>query len=189
MQKFSLIKSLKCLLNHSLIICVIIYPLRLYALPDDREKMAELNADHVEISAQAYEGIYSGHLHFSQGSTHLTADEAKTVTNKTHELVYAIAISHAPNLSHFWTIPKAGAPTLHAYAKRIEYYPKKNLVILAGDAKILQNQHELSAPIIELNTLNQHLITKKTPQSRTKIIFHLEEKYGKTLSSPLKKNI
>jgi len=146
------------------------------ALPDDRQKVAQLSAETADLNQQDHRGIYTGDVQFDQGTTHLRAAKAITEGDQHNKLTYAIAFGDKQELAHFWTQTALDKPLLHAYAREIRYYPDKHLIKLVGDARVEQGDNSFTAPTISYDTLKQHVISKSDGTTRTVIIFHPEKK-------------
>lgn len=173
--------------TYVLLLCL--FSLNSLALPSDRTQPIELLADTIELDANTQTGIYKGHIRFSQGSAHMEADEATTTTDKSNHLIYAEASAPHPPFAHFWTQQHEKESALHAYAQKIQYFPDKHLIVLTGDAKIIQDNNQINAPVIRFDLLDRRMLTEKTPTSRTQILFHTDAHHANTLSAPFKKSV
>lgn len=142
------------------------------ALPDDKNQLAQLEADQVDFDTQTHQGNYQGHVKFSQGSSHLEADEAHTRFDDHNQIVYAKALSSPFSQTHFWTKMNPNDPDFHAYARQIEYFPDKRVIILTGSAKIKQGDNIMTAPVMAYHLDTHHLSTKLVGPSRTRLLIH-----------------
>ena len=144
----------------------------LFALPEDRHKIAQLNANTADLNQQTHTGEYVGEVEFDQGTTHLRALRAITRGDKDNKLEFAAAFGDKTTPAHYWEQIALDKPVLHAYAQEIRYYPAKHLVELLGNARIVQGEDSFSAPDIRYDTEKQHVIAKSNATTRTQIIFH-----------------
>nr|WP_231862006.1 lipopolysaccharide transport periplasmic protein LptA [Legionella hackeliae] len=147
-----------------------------FAMPDDREKVAELSADSADLNQQTHQGEYIGKVEFDQGTSHLRAARAITEGNQQNKLTLAIAYGDDRNQAHFWTQTAVDKPLLHAYADTIRYYPERHLVELIGNARVTQGDNSFAGPKISYDTEKQHVLSKGDHKNRTTIIIHPEKK-------------
>ncbi|HCA89108.1 MAG: lipopolysaccharide transport periplasmic protein LptA [Legionellaceae bacterium] len=168
-------RNLKLLISLSLYLWASIS----FALPEDKAKKAYLLAQSVELNQQTHQGIYIGEVTFDQGTTHLRADKATTLSDPKNKLLEARAYGNTKKLAHYWTKTAPNKPELHAFAEQIHYYPPKHLVVLIGQARVLQGEDSLSADKICFDTLKKH-VTSSNKQSKTIIIIHPGKKHDAT---------
>jgi lipopolysaccharide export system protein LptA len=147
-----------------------------FALPEDKNQLAQLEANQVEFDTETHQGAYYGNVKFAQGSSHLEADEAHTQFDDHNQIVYAKALATTSTQTHFWTKMNPQDPEFHAYAKQIEYFPDKHLIILKGEAQIIQGENTMASPIMEYNMLTHHLTTKANGSLRTRLLIHPDKK-------------
>ncbi|MGQ3889400.1 lipopolysaccharide transport periplasmic protein LptA [Legionella sp. CNM-1927-20] len=145
---------------------------QIQALETDRAAIAQLSADSADLNQSTHRGVYIGNVQFDQGTTHLRASKAITKGNQENKLIFAKAVGSAEAPAHFWTQTDTDKPPLHAYALEIRYYPEKHLIILMGNARVLQGDDSLSAPKITYDTEQKHVISYGDKKVRTTIIFH-----------------
>lgn len=156
---------------------ILILVMRLsFAMPDDREKIAELSADSADLNQQTHRGEYIGNVEFDQGTSHLRAARAITEGDQQNKLILAIAFGDDKEQAHFWTQTAQDKPLLHAYANMIRYYPERHLVELIGNARVTQGDNSFSGPKISYDTEKQHVISKGDRKNRTTIVIHPEKK-------------
>ncbi|WP_242602210.1 lipopolysaccharide transport periplasmic protein LptA [Legionella nagasakiensis] len=147
-----------------------------FALPEDRQQVLQLQADSADLNQEKHRGIYIGHVELDQGSTHLRAAEAITEGNSDNKLIRAIAKGNQEEQAHYWTLTAEDKPPLHAYADKIYYYPESHLIELIGQARIEQGQNSFSAPKITYDTERQHVLTQRDKKARTVITIYPEKK-------------
>lgn len=144
-----------------------------FALPDDKNKIAQLAADTADLNQQTHQGIYIGNVNFDQGTTHLRAARARTEGNEKNKLIFAVAFGDNTEPAHYWTQTDLDKPLLHAYADEIRYYPERHLIELIGNAKVTQDNNSLTAEKITYDTVSQHVVSEGTDDNkRTTFIFH-----------------
>lgn len=146
-----------------------LYP-KAYALPDDKYKAMHLTADSVELDQTTHKGYYVGHLTLDQGTTHLRAEEAETITDANNKLIKAIARGNKKTKAHIWTQTALDKPLLHAYADEIRYYPNQQYLELEGQASVDQGGNLFRAPFIRYDIKKQQVVTQKKGAEQTKII-------------------
>lgn len=143
-----------------------------YAMPDDREKVAQLSADSVDLNQQSHYGTYTGNVKLDQGTTHLRAIKAITEGDEKNKLKLAVAQGDEKNQAHYWVQTAIDKPLVHAYADIIRYYPNDHLIELIGNARVIQGEDSFSAPKIRYDTLKHHVSTQAEGKMRTTIIIH-----------------
>jgi len=157
-------------------ILLILFPLTVFSLQSDRNKIIHVDADSAELDQKNHTGIYTGHVIFNQGTTHLHAAKAITQGNEKNELVLAIAEGNQEAQAHFETKTAEDKPPMHAYADIIRYLPDKHRIELQGHAKVSQGTNSFSAPLIVYDTEKQQVISKSDGKSRTSIVFYPDKK-------------
>ena len=148
----------------------------IYALPSDRLKTLYFEADKVTYDNSRHRGTYTGHVKLKQGTSHLNASYAVTLSNKDNQLKKAIAKGAQNEKAHFWTKTDSAKPMLHAYANKIIYYPFLRQIRLIGQAKIVQGDNRYIADNIQYDMDNSRIISKQNSRSRTTIILSNQTK-------------
>lgn len=156
------------------LLCMLL-PTLAQALPEDSQASVEMRSGQVTLDQKNHSGVFSDKVELDQGSTHIRASKIITQTDDKNALQKAIIIGTNQHLAHYWSLMSPDKPELHAYAERIEYYPKDNLIRLIGQAHIEQGNNSFSAPQISFNTATQKVITEARPNERALIIFHPEK--------------
>ena len=147
-----------------------------FAMPDDRDQIVQLRAGSADINQQTHQGIYRDDVQLDQGTTHIRANEAITTGNEKNQLILASIKGNSSAQAHYWTLPAADKPLMHAYADTINYYPERHLIELMGNARVEQGNNSFAAPKITYDTLAQHVISEASGAARTTIIFHPEKR-------------
>ena len=153
------------------------------ALPEDQSQTLELSANTADLDQQTRRGEYTGEVILDQGTTHLRAAKAVTITDKDNKLIEAIAYGNSAlpddnpaKLVHYWTQPAVDKPVVHAYADTLHYYPNEHRIELLGHAHVEQGKDSLTATNIFYDTDKQHVIAKSDGTTRTVIVFTPEKK-------------
>jgi lipopolysaccharide export system protein LptA len=161
--------------NHFFLLFLLLSSCICFALPNDAQQVVRFRADSVDINQSTNLGKYIGNVQLDQGTTHVRAAEACTESNQKNQLTKVTIKGNAQMQAHYWTLPTQDKPVVHAYADIIYYYPEKHIIELVGHAKVRQAKNSFSAPKIEYNTLEQHVVSNSAGQStRTTIILHPE---------------
>jgi len=142
------------------------------ALESDKKEPLHIEADTVSIDNKAGTSRYEGHVNIWQGSSRLTSDTALVYMDKDSSLKKAAAKGNLRAQAHYKTLTDPQKPELNAYADIIEFYPKKHLIYLIGNAKVIQGKDSYKAPEIEYNTEKQRVFSKKSTHGRTVIVIH-----------------
>ena len=107
----------------------------LWALPGDKQKPVELEADQVEIDEHQGISVYRGHVVLVQGSIHMQAD-VMTVHTAAGRLA-KVTLEGEP-ATYRWQ-PQAGKPEVQAEGARIVYDAGGDEVVMTGNAKLRQS--------------------------------------------------
>lgn len=164
--------------KHLLSLCLVISLINTaFALESDNQEPLELRANFADINQNKHLGQYSGGVEFDQGTTHLRAHKAITMTNEKNKLIKAIIYGNQAVQAHYWTIPQLNKPELHAYANIIYYYPEKHIIVLKGNASIQQDANSMRADKITYDIAKKHVITssKSKEPNQTIIIFRPQQ--------------
>lgn len=136
------------------------------------EAVLNIKSTKADFNYQTGVAIYTGDVVLSKGIVRLEAEKVISYHNKRHQLVKAIAFGSP---AHLWQAATKEQTELNAYAKRIEYYPNKHLVILIGNGNIIHDNNTLTAPYITYNVQTQELSTQPSKNERTIIILHKKQ--------------
>lgn len=132
----------------------------------------QMQADNARFNYKTGVDTYTGHVLIIHGDSRLAADKAITYLNKDHKLQKAVAFG---NPAHLWQAATPQQTAFHAYAKQIEFYPAKHLVVLIGEGKLLHDNNTLQAPYITYNIQTQELTSKSSATERTTFILKTHE--------------
>jgi lipopolysaccharide export system protein LptA len=160
-------------MNHRrLLLISLLLPSAAFALASDQQLPLSVQADKADINHKSGIGVYSGNVLVDQGTSHLQAASAETFTGKNNELKKAIAKGLKDQQAQFRTVTDPSKPELKATADQIEIYPTKNKIVLVGNAQVTQGTDTFSAPRIEYDTKEQHVVTTSSETGRTTIVIH-----------------
>jgi lipopolysaccharide export system protein LptA len=158
------------MLSKKLFILVLVFcylPLTTQALPTDKNQPAAISANSAELNQILGTSQFNGNVIITQGTTKITANQITTFSNKKQKLNKAIALG-SPAI--YQTIPKAGDKVFEASAKKIEYLPTINTVILIGNGELEQAGNLLKSDYIVYNQKTGQVTTKSINNNRTTII-------------------
>ena len=102
------------------------------ALPGDSDQPISIAADRAEHDDTRRVTIYRGNVEIDQGSLHITGDNV-TIQFDAHDEVAKITVLGTP--AHFRQLSGGGASQRKAWAKRMEYFPAQDLIMLLGEAR------------------------------------------------------
>ncbi len=128
-----------------------------FALSEDTTQPVLFHADSADINPQLHIGTYLENVALDQGSTHIRATKAITLTNTKNELISAVIDGSTKTQAHYWSLQAPEKPMLHAYADKICYCPQSHQIVLSGRAHIEQGHNKIDAHTICYNTLTQQV--------------------------------
>ena len=152
-----------------------------FALKSDENVPAYISAESAEMDRSTGEGIYRHEVKIDQGTTHITGEIVTTHNDKNNKIDEAVVNGNASSQAHYWTLPEADKPELHARADVIRFYPQKQLVLLIGNASVAQGNNIIKSPRIEYDIEKQLLKSNQEPgkaSARTTIIINPNEGKG-----------
>ncbi len=120
------------------------------ALPEDREQPIEITGDSSEFQEQQGYSIYTGNVHYRQGSMNIRSDWMRA-EHPNQDIRYAEAESHGDLPVRFQQLTNTNKPPLYATGKRMEYFVSDERVVLHGNAHAWQDGHELFGERIDYN--------------------------------------
>ena len=110
-----------------------------FALPEDRDKPVQVNANQMEWQQQQQQGIYRGEVVATQGELRLESDRLTLFRGEDGQLSRALAEADQ-GLAYMRDLPELGQPQVEAWAERIDYHPADELLILTGQAHLRQGE-------------------------------------------------
>lgn len=142
-----------------------------HALPEDSTQPINITADEAQYNQQTGEGVYNKNVLIKQGSLEIKADNA-IFYMENGELSYVKAKG---NLIHIQYLPEKDKPWVYGEGQNLEYYPKKNELILMNNAKITQDKDIVTANKIIYDTASKK-ITAKGRSNHDRVNFTIQPK-------------
>jgi len=121
------------------------------ALTSDADKAIEIEADYFELDDQKGETIYKGNVVMTQGSMRMTGDKLTAYYNESQGLDKAYLEG---NLATFRQQRDGSKEYTEAEARRLEYYPKTESLLLKTQAKVTQGKRMFSGDRIDVDIRN-----------------------------------
>lgn len=109
------------------------------ALPEDREKPIQINAQRMEWNNQQQLATYTGKVEVVQGELQLKSEQLQIQRGEQGELTQAEASSPG-QLAYMRDLADINEPEVEAWAETIHYHPAAEQVILTGNAHLTQGQ-------------------------------------------------
>ncbi len=120
------------------------------ALPEDRDQPILIDGDSSEFQEQQGYSIYTGHVHYRQGSLQILSDWMRA-EHPNQNVRYAEAESRSDTPVRFQQLTDPNKPPLYATGKRMEFFIEDDRVILHGQARAWQDGYELHGERIFYN--------------------------------------
>lgn len=144
-----------------------------YALTDDFKQRIYINADSSTYNYKTGINSFEGNVSLTQGTTHLTADRLITKTN-TQRKVNEIIAYGIKQTAHYWTIPKASDPELHAKAMVIKFYPIAANIILEQNVTVTQGENSFQGQLIHYNRNDETITVPALEKNRALLVYNPE---------------
>lgn len=125
---------------------VMLMPALAWALPSDREKPINIEADHAELDDQEGVTQYKGDAILTQGTLRIEGDIITFYYDQNKRLTKAVATG---KLAHYQQIHKPGEKPVKAQALKMEYYAERQKIYLTGQGHVWQNGDEFTGNYIE----------------------------------------
>ena len=144
-------------------------PLSALALSSDKQQPIHIEADSVVIDDAQGTAVYRGNVRYSQGSTHLEADQV-TVYSADRQKVDKVVSDGQP--ATFRQRPDNQDEDMRGQASHIEYFADDEHVILEGDAHLWQGKNEFAGSHIEYDTAKETVkaVKAETDEGRVQVI-------------------
>lgn len=135
---------MRLLINVSTVLMLL--PALAWALPSDREKPINIEADHAQLDDR--EGItqYKGDAILTQGTLRIDGDIITFFYDENKQLTKAVSEG---NRAKYEQVHKPGEKPVKAQARRLEYYADRQKIYLIGDGHVWQNGDEFTGNYIE----------------------------------------
>lgn len=155
-------KRLACLL------LLLFLPGGALALSSDKDEPIEIEADSAELDDKKRVTIYRGNVIVTQGTLLMKGDVFTVHYDEERELDYATMDG---NLAYYRQLPDDSEVYDEAWARRMEYYEEKGLVVLIRDAKVVQDGLEFTGERIEYDSINSRVVA----HGRTRTVVDAED--------------
>lgn len=156
------------MLNKLLIALIAFYASWAQAEPEPIE--LTVTADKVEISDESSVSTYSGNAKATRGETYITADMIEII-HPDQELE-SIHITGKPAFVNYVSEDKQ--TKVKASANTIDYNIKKEILILKGNAKVINAQNSIAAEYIKLNKKTNELYATAAAKSQVTTVFEMK---------------
>ena len=121
------------------------------ALSTDRDQPIAIEADRAERDDLKRTTVYRVDVIIEQGSLHIAGDTVTVHFGGENEVLKMVALG-AP--AHFRQLPDGDISYRKAWAKRIEYFPEQNLIVLFGEALYEKGGNRVQADRLVYDSLN-----------------------------------
>jgi len=121
------------------------------ALSSDSEQPIYIEANQAEADDRNRITMYKGRVVITQGTLVIRGDEVTIHYDANHEMTKMVSVGDP---ARFKQRPDGAAEDQHSKARRMEYYPSRDLMILLGDAQSWQGRDQISAERIVYDTRN-----------------------------------
>lgn len=135
-------------------------PLLALALPSDREKPINIEADHAQMDDRQGVTQYKGDAILTQGTLKITGDVITFFYNENRELEKAVAEG---NLATYRQVHKQGDEPVRAKGLQMEYYAGEQKIYLIGDGYVWQSGDEFEGNHIEYDIERNQVIANSRP--------------------------
>lgn len=142
------------------------------ALPEDSSLPIQITADTGGYDQAINEGFYDSNVIMVQGTLEIKADHAK-FSMVDDELEKVIATG---NLIKIKYLPEKDKPWIFGEGEVLEYFPKKNLLVLKKRAKLVQDTDIVEANVIEYDTLNKKVKALSGNNKSDRVFFEIKPK-------------
>jgi lipopolysaccharide export system protein LptA len=128
-----------------LLLPLLLFPLTSHALSTDKGKPMTIEADSVEIDDKKGLTVYRGNVDVHQGTLHVKG--STLVIEKVNGEVKIVTVIGKP--AAYRQRPDNKKQDVTAKARKLQLYPKRDLVRLERDARIVQEGNVYTGNIIE----------------------------------------
>jgi len=145
--------------NKLLTALLVLLPTLALALPSDREKPIDIEADHAQMDDEKGVTQYKGTAILTQGTMKIEGDTITFYYDENKQLTKAVAQG---NLAKYQQVQKPGEQPIRAQALQMEYHAQSQKIYLLGKGHVWQNGDEFSGDHIEYD------ITRNIVNARSK---------------------
>lgn len=140
----------------SMLLSVLLVPAA-WGLSSDSDKPMEILANSAELDDKKGVTIYRGDVEVTQGTLFMSGHTLTVYYDENQELDHAIMEG---DLAYYKQLPDGSKVYDEAWAKRMEYYSSKALVVLIREAKVVQEDVRFTGDRIEYDTVNSRVIAR-----------------------------
>ncbi|GAB4291792.1 MAG: hypothetical protein Kow0083_04800 [Methylophaga sp.] len=130
----------------SLFAIAMLLPGMAMALPSDREKPINIEADHAQLDDREGVTQYKGDAILTQGTLRIEGDIITFYYDENKQLTKAVAEGKRAT---YQQVHKPGEKPVRAKALKMEYYAERQKIYLIGDGYVWQNGDEFTGNYIE----------------------------------------
>jgi lipopolysaccharide export system protein LptA len=130
------------------------------ALSTDTQQPVEIEADFAEMDDQEGRTTYVGNVIVTQGSIRMTGDRMRANFDENRELV-EVFLDGQP--AYFKQTPDGGKEDIEGEGAQIQYFAKKNQLVLIKDARLEQGARLFEGFRINYDTRNSVITGSGTP--------------------------
>ena len=141
-------------------------PLPALALSSDKQQPIHIEADSVVIDDAKGTAVYRGNVRYTQGSTHLEAEEVTVYSTDSQKVDKVVADG---NPATFRQRPDDQEQDMRGQAAHIEYFAADERVILENDAHLWQGKNEFAGSRIEYDTAKETVKARKAEDDKGRV--------------------
>ena len=168
--------------NRVALLLGMLIPLSAMALTSDKQQPIHIEADSVVIDDAQGTAVYRGNVHYSQGSTHLEAEEVTVFSTDRQKVDKVVAVG---NPAEFRQRPDNQDQDMRGQAGHIEYFAAAERVILEKDAHLWQGKNEFAGSRIEYDTANQMVKALNSGQETGRVQVIIQPRSQPPAASPV----
>ena len=141
-------------------------PLPALALSSDKQQPIHIEADSVVIDDAKGTAVYRGNVRYTQGSTHLEAEEVTVYSTDSQKVDKVVADG---NPATFRQRQDDQQQDMRGQAAHIEYFAADERVILENDAHLWQGKNEFAGSRIEYDTAKETVKARKAEDDKGRV--------------------
>ncbi|GLR63180.1 lipopolysaccharide transport periplasmic protein LptA [Marinospirillum insulare] len=138
------------------------------ALPEDRELPLQVKAQSMQWNNQQQQATYQGDVEVHQGELVIEAANLKILRTTTGELKQAVA-NTPKGQAYMRDLPDPIKPEVEAWGEVIDYLPSQDLVILTGQARLIQGTDSFTGHKLVYNLVTQDIQAEQKSSSDTRV--------------------
>jgi lipopolysaccharide export system protein LptA len=141
-------------------ILFLIYPIMGYTLPSDKTEKMHVDAASSQGDLKKNIITHTGNVVAIQGTTKLTGDVIVVYLSPQNELIKGIATGKPAT---YKTLPAENKPEFYAEGDEIHYLVEKQLILLIGNAKVIQGENTYEGHRLEYQIDTEVVTSPKSP--------------------------